>query len=592
MARRSSDSSKGSEKKRISKESLQQAKKLLVYLKPYKWHFGVGLFMLALSSLSSLALFTFVGDLFDINNANFAEEVKKVAMLLGVVLAVQTISGFLRIYLFTYTAEHVISKLKQDVFSKLIILPMSYFSEKRVGELTSRLTADIGSIKDSFTTTLATFVRELIIITGAIIFLSISNFKMVLFILAVLPIVVVFALIFGRKVRGFSKEAQQANAEATTILEEALQAIATVKAFTGEGFEKKRFGYKINEVAAKGLRNGIYMGAFVSFLIVFLFGSIIAVIWYGASLVAAGEITNGQLFEFFIISVMMAASMGGLADSFNNIQKALGATESVLGILEEKEEDFSDLGIVENGDIEFKDVSFAYPDKPDFQILNKVAFTVKTGQMIALVGQSGAGKSTLISLLLRMYSVSSGEISMNGKNIADVSLKGYRNNVALVPQEVILFGGSIRENILYGNPLASESEMIEAAKKAHAHNFIIQLPDGYDTIVGERGTKLSGGQRQRVAIARAFIKNPSVLLLDEATSALDSESEASVQAALADLMKGRTTFVVAHRLSTIRNADLIVVLENGEIKEIGSHADLVNKENGIYSRLALLQFRA
>src|SRR5690606_30418591 len=275
---------------------------------------------------------------------------------------------------------------------------MSYFSEKRVGELTSRLTADISSIKDSFTTNLATFVREFIIITGAIIFLSVSNFKMVLFILAVLPIVVIFALIFGRRVRKFSKEAQQANAEATTILEEALQAIATVKAFTGEMFEKKRFGFKIEEVAAKGLKNGIFMGAFVSFLIVFLFGSIIAVIWYGASLVAAGEITNGQLFEFFIISVMMAASMGGIADSFNNIQKALGATESVLKILEEREEDFSVISEVENGDIVFENVSFSYPDKKDFPILQNISFEVKTGQMVALVGPSGAGKSTLISL--------------------------------------------------------------------------------------------------------------------------------------------------------------------------------------------------
>lgn len=592
MARKGANSDDGSPKRTINRESLKQAKKLIVYLKPYKWHFGFGLVMLALSSLSSLALFTFVGDLFDIDNANFAQEVKKVAMLLGAILIIQTISGFLRIYLFTYTAENVISKLKQDVFSKLITLPMSYFSEKRVGELTSRLTADISSIKDSFTTTLATFVREFIIITGAIIFLSVSNFKMVLFILAVLPIVVIFALIFGRRVRKFSKEAQQANAEATTILEEALQAIATVKAFTGEMFEKKRFGFKIEEVAAKGLKNGIFMGAFVSFLIVFLFGSIIAVIWYGASLVAAGEITNGQLFEFFIISVMMAASMGGIADSFNNIQKALGATESVLKILEEREEDFSVISEVENGDIVFENVSFSYPDKKDFPILQNISFEVKTGQMVALVGPSGAGKSTLISLLLRMYDATSGAIKIKEKNIAELSLKGYRDMVALVPQEVILFGGSIRENILYGNPNASEEEIIEAAKKANAHNFIMELPDKYETIVGERGTKLSGGQRQRVAIARAFIKNPSILLLDEATSALDSESEKSVQEALLELMKGRTTFVVAHRLSTIRNADVIMVMEKGEIKEMGTHQYLLEIENGIYKNLAGLQFRA
>lgn len=592
MARRGKTEDEGSKKVRISKESLKQAAKLLKYIMPYRWHFGLGLIMLALSSLSSLALFTFVGDLFDIDNANFATEVKKVAMLLGGILVVQTISGFTRIYLFTYTAENVIAKLKQDVFSKLITLPMSYFSEKRVGELTSRLTSDISSIKDSFTTTLATFVREFIIITGAILFLSFSNIKMVLFILAVMPIVVIFALIFGRKVRALSKEAQAANAEATTILEEALQAIATVKAFTGELFESKRFQKQLNIVAAKGLKNGIFMGAFVSFLIVFLFGSIIAVIWYGASLVAAGEISSGQLFEFFIISVMMAASMGGLADSFNNIQKALGATESVLAILEENSENDKYENVNAHGDIVFQNVGFSYPDKKDHSILKNISFTAEQGSMIAFVGASGAGKSTLISLILRMYDAPEGIISLNGIDIKTLSLKGYRENIALVPQEVILFGGTIRENIQYGKPNATDEEIIDAAKKAHAHSFIMELPDAYETIVGERGTKLSGGQRQRVAIARAFIKNPAILLLDEATSALDSESEKSVQDALAKLMNGRTTFVVAHRLSTIRNADKIIVLEKGEIKEVGSHDQLMNQEGGIYQTLSKLQFRA
>lgn len=591
MARKKHADDEGSVKVKISKESLRQAKKLLRYLKPYRWPFGIGLIMLALSSLSSLALFTFVGDLFDIQSDNFADEVKKIALILGAILIVQTFSGFLRIYLFTYTAENFIAQLKQDVFARLIRLPMSYFSEKRVGELTSRINADLTSIKDSFTSTLATFVRECIIITGAIAFLSYSNLKMVLFILAVMPIVVLFALFFGKKVRKISKDAQQTNAEAGTILEESLQAIATVKAFTGELFETGRFDSKIAEVARKGVKNGIVMGSFVSFLIVFLFGSIIAVIWYGAGLVAAGEITNGQLFEFFIISIMMAASMGGLADSYNSLQKALGATDNVLKILEEDAEPDFYQKVDLHGNIQFKKLTFSYPDKKDFPILKGLDLEVPAGSQIALVGPSGAGKSTLISLLLRMFPPTSGEILWDNKNIADVSLKGYREKVALVPQEVILFGGSIKDNIRYGNPLASDAEIMEAARNANAHDFIMQLPDQYETLVGERGTKLSGGQRQRVAIARAFIKNPAILLLDEATSALDSESEFSVQEALAKLMQGRTTFVVAHRLSTIRNADMIVVLDKGQIIEVGTHSELMQLESGTYRMLAELQFR-
>lgn len=590
MARRSA-SDEGSKPVKISRQSLRQAAGLLAYLRPYRFRFGLGLLMLAVSSISSLALFTFVGDLFDITKDNFASEIRKIAIVLAILLVVQTIASFLRVYLFSYTAENIVARLKQDTFSRLVSLPMRYFSEKRVGELTARVASDITSIKETFTTTLATFIREFIIITGSIAFLTWSNWKMVLFILAVLPLVVIFALVFGRKVRKISKEAQQANAEATTVLEESLQAIATVKAFTGELFEMARFSEKNRQVAAKGIRNGLYTGAFVSFLIVFMFGSIVAVIWYGASLVAAGEISSGQLFEFFIISIMMAASMGGLADSFNSVQRALGATESVFGILAEEPEDNGSGEFRLNGHIEFRHVRFAYPDKPAHPVLTDINFSVEPGEQVAFVGPSGAGKSTLTHLLLRLYEPLSGQILAAGEDIAGMPLSAYRRNVAIVPQEVILFGGNIRENIRYGNPTASDAEVEEAARRAFAHDFITKLPDGYDTIVGERGTKLSGGQRQRVAIARAFIKNPAILVLDEATSALDSESERSVQQALNELMKGRTTFVVAHRLSTIRNADKIIVLEKGEIREMGNHNQLMENNEGLYRHLASLQFR-
>jgi ABC-type multidrug transport system fused ATPase/permease subunit len=578
--------------RRFNVSSLRQGLKLYRYLRPYRFTFAAGFLFLILSGFSSLAIFNYMGDLIDVSSSNFSEHVQQVALILAGVLVVQAVASYFRIRLFAIVTENSIARLRFDTYRKLIHLPMTFFSEKRVGELNSRISSDITSIKDTLTTTLAEFIREIIIIFGSIILLGLTAWQLVVFILAVMPIMVVFAVIFGRYVRKLSKEAQEFTAESNTIIEETLQGIATVKAFTGELFETGRYKSKNDEIVRIGLRNANVRGLFASFIIVFLFGAIISIIWYGASLVSQGIITNGDLFKFFFLSVFMAASLGGLADTWGGIQKALGATENVMKILEEVEEPYGEHLPIERplGNIEFRDVNFTYSTRKERPVLSHVSFTAGAGTQVAIVGPSGAGKSTLTALLMRFYEANDGEILIDGKNILDYPLQAFREHIAIVPQDVLLFGGTIRENIAYGKPGASEKEIMEAARKANAHEFISRFPEGYETIVGERGVQLSGGQRQRIAIARAVLKNPAILILDEATSSLDSESERLVQEALDELMKDRTSFIVAHRLSTIRNTDIILVLENGRLVESGSHEELIEKPAGLYRHLSGLQF--
>jgi len=411
--------------------------------------------------------------------------------------------------------------------------------------------------------------------------------------LALVPVVVVVAIIFGKKIKKLSKEAQDKIADSNVIVEETLQGIATVKAFVNEAFEIMRYTKKTNEVIAISLKGAIWRGAFASFIIFCLFGSIIAVIWYGVILVQDGLMSVGDLFTFILYSVFVGASLGGIADLYSQLQKAIGATENLLEIFdEETEEDDAkekpDQKVID-GSIEFDHISFHYPNRPDVQVLNELSFTINAGQQVALVGPSGAGKTTITALLLKFYAVNSGSVLIDNKDINDFRLKNLRDAMAIVPQDVVLFGGSIYENILYGQPTATKAQVEEAARKANASEFIEGFPEGYETIVGERGVQLSGGQRQRIAIARAILKDPKILILDEATSSLDSQSEHLVQNALDTLMKGRTSLVIAHRLSTIQKADKILVLQEGKLVESGSHEELFNKENGLYKDLKTLQ---
>jgi ABC-type multidrug transport system fused ATPase/permease subunit len=411
--------------------------------------------------------------------------------------------------------------------------------------------------------------------------------------LALVPVVIVIAIIFGKKIKGLSKEAQGKIADSNVIVEETLQGIATVKAFVNEAFESLRYKKKTDEVIAISLKAAIWRGAFASFIIFCLFGSIVAVIWYGVILVQEDALSVGDLFTFILYSVFVGASLGGIADLYSQLQKAIGATENLMEILDEEQESSEDAEKenieVEQGRVEFVNVSFNYPNRSDVSVLNGLSFSVENGQQVALVGPSGAGKTTITALLLKFYTATSGVIRVDGKNIEDYKLEKLRSSMAIVPQDVVLFGGTIYENILYGDPNATKEHVRAAAKKANALEFIEEFPEQFETLVGERGVQLSGGQRQRIAIARAILKNPKILILDEATSALDSKSEFLVQEALDELMKGRTSIVIAHRLSTIKKADQIVVLSNGSVAESGTHDELIVKEDGLYRDLKTLQ---
>lgn len=585
-------------RKRLSRETFQKSLKLYKYIKPYRGEFAVGMVFLLLSSAANLAFPKYLGELVDATNSEaIFENIKTISLILMAILVGQAIVSFFRVVLFVNVTEKTLASLRQATYQHLIKLPFSFFNQKRVGELNSRISSDISLLQETFTTTLAEFIRQLVIIFGGIAILIYTSPKLTLFMLAIVPVVVLVAVFFGRFIRRFSKEVQGQVAESNTIVEETLQGIFNVKAFANEFLEMARYKEKTDEAAKTGMKGGKYRGAFSSFIILGLFGAIVAVIWQGVNLIAAGELAVGELFSFVIYSGFIGGSIGGFANVYASIQKAIGATEELMEILDEPTEDLDEAeaaGHIEGfkGKINFRDVRFSYPSRPDLTVLDGVTFEALPGEQIALVGPSGAGKSTLVSLILRFYNASSGEIFYDEKPAEDYGLSELRNQMAVVPQDVFLFGGSIRENIAYGKPDASEEEIVDAAKKANAWEFITKFPEGLDTLVGERGVQLSGGQRQRVAIARAVLKNPRILILDEATSALDSESERLVQDALDKLMLGRTSLVIAHRLATVRKADKILVMENGRIVESGSHQELLEIQDGVYRNLSELQFTA
>jgi len=511
-----------------------------------------------------------------------------------VLFALQSLFSYFRVVLFVQVTEALLFALRNAAYARLIKMPLSFFASRRVGELNSRISADLSQIGDTFTINLAEFLRQLIIIIGGIVALFFTSIKLAGVMLAIIPVVAVLAVIFGRYIRKLSRQVQDAIADSNTIVEETLQGISNVKAFTNEFFEIYRYGKKTADIKALAIKGGKARGAFFSFIIFCLFGAIILLIWFAVRLETQGELTHGTMIEFMMYTIFVGASIGGIAEQYSQIQKALGATERVLEILKEEPEPVHEAD-KENkhkllGAVRFDQVNFAYPSRLEMPVLKQLSFDANPGETIAIVGQSGAGKSTIISLLLRFYPHSEGKIMVDGKEINEYPLSYLRDQMAIVPQDVLLFGGTIRENIAYAATGASMEEIKDAAIKANAHEFITSFPQGYDTMVGERGVKLSGGQRQRIAIARAVLKNPSILLLDEATSSLDSESERLVQEALDALMVGRTTFVVAHRLSTIRKAHKILVIDDGRVAETGTHDELILKPNGIYAGLSKLQF--
>ena len=583
-------------KKKVTREGLRNAFKLYRYLKPYQGEYIFGLFFLLGSSMASLAFPKLLGELVNTGNKEAtAHSLNTIALLLGMVLLLQSVFSYFRIVLFNNVTEKTLASLRQETYNHMIKLPLKFFDQRRVGELNSRISADIILLQETLTTTMAEFIRQIIIIIGGIILLAITSPKLTLFMLAIFPGIMILARIFGRFIRKFSKMVQAQVAESNTIVEETLQGIQSVKTFTNEYFEIARYRKKTEEIATIGIQSGKYKGAFSAFIVFGLFGSLVAVIWRGSALLANGELVAGDLFSFVIYSAFVGGTVGGLASVYTSIQKFIGATEDLFAIFNEPEEEILEQVIPDlqdelKGRIDFRNLTFAYPSRPDENVLKNINVTIEADQMVALVGASGAGKSTIATLLLRLHNATSGTIFFDGKESSAYALSALRNQIALVPQDIFLFGGTIRDNIAYGKTGATDQEITEAAQKANAMEFIQRFPEKMDTLVGERGTQLSGGQRQRIAIARAVLKNPKILILDEATSSLDSESERLVQDALEKLMKGRTSVVIAHRLSTIRKADQILVLDQGRLVEKGTHAELTQLPDGIYRNLSELQF--
>ena len=582
-------------KSKLNASTLSKALQIFKYANTHKWKFYLGLVFLLLTGGTALAFPMLLGMLVDCVSNKDLVQAQNIALGLMVILLLQSFFSFFRLSLFINFTENTLANIRVALYTNLVKLPMTFFSQKRVGELNSRISSDITQIQDTLTTTIAEFLRQFILIIGGIIFLLTISLNLTLMMLCIVPVVAVAAVIFGRFIRKFSKSVQDQVAESQVIVEETMQGISNVKAFANEWYEIARYKGKINEVVKLAIKGGIYRGYFASFIIFCLFGAIVAVVWYGVTLCINGEIKEvGDLISFVLYSAFIGASFGGIAELYAQIQKAVGATERVFELLEEVPEKINATQKHSTqkikGNVSFKNVGFSYPSRPEIEVLKGVNFTAQFGQKIALVGPSGAGKSTISSLLLRFYTIDKGEILIDDKNIYDYDLENLRGNMSIVPQDVILFGGSIRENIAYGKPDASEEEIIMAAKQANAYDFVMGFPEQFGTLVGERGIKLSGGQRQRIAIARALLKNPSILILDEATSSLDSESEKLVQEALENLMEGRTSIIIAHRLATIRSADAILVLNEGKIVEKGTHKELLEIENGIYKNLSNLQF--
>ncbi len=620
MAKRSFNSNgnlkKEPEKAKITKESLREALLLFNYIRPYRNKFILSMVFIALSALSTMIFPFLLGKMIDaaaptahlqlpqnnmgagmlgFNLKTVQWSLNTILLLLFLQLSVQTIFSFMRIYLLTEVGEKSLADMRTELYGRLLSQPMSFYSEQRVGDLSNRISSDLSQIQDAISFTFAEFLRGIFTLIIGLSFIFWISTELALVMLAVVPLIAVVAVVFGVRIRKMARKAQDQLAESGTIVQETFQGISIVKAFTSESYEMKRYTSSIRSVVQTAIANARYRGAFVSFMIFSVFGAIAFVMWYGAKMIVGGELSAGDLTMFVIFSAFVGGTFAGFADMFSQLQKTLGATQRVRELLRTEgelvqiDDEKIEIKNILKGSVSFEKVSFSYPSRQDVEVLKNITLSVQTGEQIALVGPSGSGKTTIASLLLKFYEPNTGAIYFDGRNSKEFGLTELRKQMAFVPQDVILFGGSIRENIAYGKPDASDAEIVEAAHKANAHEFIDRFPEGYETIVGERGIKLSGGQRQRIAIARAILKNPAILILDEATSSLDSESEQLVQEALDNLMKDRTSFVIAHRLSTVRNASKIAVISKGEVEELGSHETLMQNTDGLYRKLVDMQ---
>jgi ABC-type multidrug transport system fused ATPase/permease subunit len=588
----------------LNRETLREAAGLFAYVLPYRGWFLAGMAALTLGNAAGLCFPFLAGALIDAALTPGGtslpglglRSLDAVALVLGVTVTFQAGAAFLSSLAFNRVGQKALIDLRRDTYARLISLPMAFFSQRRVGELTSRISADIGQIEGALIFSLPQMFRQAFLLVGGTTLIALTSGRLTLIMLSTLPILIAAAVFFGRKMRVLARETQDRLAETGTVVEETLQGIASVKAFANEAYERSRYQHLNASVLSLALRTSRWRAGFASLVIASLFGGIVVVLWNGARLLQLGEITAGELTRFVLYTTFVAGAMGQAAELFSQVQKTVGSTQRVRELLRETAEDGAGIPAAAHGprlrgEVEFRNVVFRYPSRADVTVLNGISLRASPGEKIALVGPSGAGKSTLTAMLLRFYDPDSGVLLIDGRDARNYPLPRLRSQLAIVPQDVLLFGGSIAENIGYGKPGASEDEIRQAARLANAHDFIASFPDGYATVVGDRGIKLSGGQRQRVAIARAILKDPAILILDEATSSLDSESEYLVQEALNRLMKGRTTFIVAHRLATIREADRIAVIDAGRVVELGTHEQLQARDGGLYRRLSELQFQ-
>jgi len=584
-------------KPKFSKEKFQKNGYIFRYLIPYRLPFILGMLVLSAGSVLFLIIMKLPGEVFNIldKKPTYPITLNQLFLSILLLLAIQSILSYFRIKLFAIVSEKSMATLRKDLFKNMISLPIPWIEEQRVGELTSRITNDVTQIQGALATTVAEFLRQIIILVGGIAFIIFAMPRLALIMLGTFPLVVFAAMYFGKHIRKFTKERQDELAQTNVVVEETMQNIRTVKAFTNEWFELNRYAKHLNKVVSLALKGATMRGLFASFIVFVMFGALFFIMWQAALMVENGSMVKGDLVNFIIFTGIIGGAIASLGTFYTELLTALGAGERIVDILQMPvERNIEPSGSQTSkrflGKVDFKQVFFAYPSRPEKMVLNGIYINISPGERIALVGMSGAGKSTLTQLLMQFYKPIEGTILIDDLPVNEYNLFDLRGNMAIVPQDVMLFGGTIKENIAYGYPSATDDDIMEAAIKANAWEFIDSFPLKMETIVGERGVKLSGGQKQRVAIARAILKDPAILILDEATSSLDAESERLVQEALQVLMVGRTSLIIAHRLATIKDVDQIYVLENGAIVEKGTHQDLLKNEQGLYTSLAKLQF--
>jgi ATP-binding cassette subfamily B protein len=584
-------------KKLWDRAAWKEAGFFLTYLRPHYLVFIPALIALAITGgltiwfIKELAALAGKG-IGGASGPEWMAEVNDTVWFLVGIVSVQAFIAFWRILLFAKASERALAALRLDTFSRIIRLPMATLNQRRVGELASRLANDVEAMRETLVVTIPMLIRHSVMLLLSLILLLQMSVKLSLFMIGTIPVVIVMIAIFGSRIRKLTRRAQDNLAASQVVVDESLQSIVSVKAFRNEAYELTRYDKNLGEYLRTVIKAAVPRASFISFIIFAFSVALILVTWFAMRMLNDGSIGKEELTQFAGLTGMVAASFMAFPELITQLQRSLGATERVREILNDETEPAEDPSIPVarcKGEIEMRGVSFAYPTRPEAVVLRDFDLSAAAGQHIALVGPSGSGKSTSIALLFRFYEPTAGEILIDGKPVREMSLTALRRNLALVPQEVLLFGGSIRENIAYGAPGASEDEIISAAKKANAHEFITGLTDGYETLVGDRGAQLSGGQRQRIAIARAILADPAILILDEATSSLDAESERLVQDALDKLMENRTSIIIAHRLSTVRRCDQILVMSGGAIIERGTHEELIAKQGGLYGSLAKLQ---